>query len=394
MTFGTFRLSALGGLLSYNTCIECLIMRFSPLPPVSVRVFAPALLLTGVLLAACKAEAPGKAGAGDGKVEEAAAEAVPVEAVRVTRRTMVASHAGTAALEARAEAQVVAKTSGVALQVLAEEGQAVRAGQPLARLDSDRARLQVAQTQAQVAKLEANFRRAEQLSSQRMISANDVDQLRFDLQNARAANQMARLELSYATVVAPISGVVASKSVKPGNFVQINSPIFRIVDSSRLEATLNVPERDIDRIKPGQNVGLTVDAMPGKQFFGRIDRVAPVVDAGSGTFRVICSFAGGDGLQAGMFGRLAIRYEEREGVLAMPRTALLEDGGDAAVFVVRAGKVARVAVKTGHVDGEYVEVLEGLGEGDEVVTAGKSTLREGSAVQVIAAVPAAGQEAR
>lgn len=84
--------------------------------------------------------------------------------------------------------------------------------------------------------------------------------------------------------------MVASRSIKQGNLVQINTPIFTIVDISRLEATLNVPEREIETLKAGQAVQLTVDALPGEAFDGRIDRVSPVVDSGSGTFRVICAF--------------------------------------------------------------------------------------------------------
>ncbi|MDO5610979.1 MAG: efflux RND transporter periplasmic adaptor subunit [Pseudomonadota bacterium] len=371
--------------------------RHPQLRPLAAITFA---LVLAVGLAGCTPGASGvSSGKGDGAAEKT--EAVPVEVAKVTRRTMVASFTGTAALEARGESQVVAKTSGVALQVMAEEGQQVRAGQALARLDPARASLQVAQTDAQVAKLQANYRRATQLVEQKMISANDVDQLRFDLANARAANQMARLELSYTTVVAPISGVIASKSVKTGNFVQINSPIFRIVDIARLEATLNVPERDIDQIKPGLPVQLSVDALPGRSFTGKVDRVAPVVDAGSGTFRAICSFAGEGSLQPGMFGRIAINYDQRADVPSIPRLALLDDGSEPAVYVLRDGKAERVAVELGYADGEFVEVRKGLQLDDQVVTAGKNALREGSTVQVIdpnaplpAAKPAAAEPAK
>lgn len=345
----------------------------------SVALLALALATS---LAACKRGGPEGKGA-NGKEQAEKTEAVPVEVARVANRTMVASYTGTGALEARGESQVVAKTSGVALSVMAEEGQQVGAGQALARLDAARASLQVTQTNAQVAKLEANYRRASQLAAEKMVSANDVDQLRFDLQNARAANQMARLELSYATVRAPISGVIASKSVKPGNFVQINSPIFRIVDTSRLEATLNVPERDIDQIKAGLPVKLSVDALPGRAFNGTVDRVSPVVDSGSGTFRVICSFASEGSLQPGMFGRMAIDYDQRQDVPSIPRVALLDDASDPAVYVVRANKAVRVPVKLGYADGEFVEVREGIKVGDQVVIAGKTALREGGEVQVI-----------
>lgn len=346
------------------------------------------LLLGMLLLGACKkggegdAQANGKDGANKGP------EAIPVEITAASRRPIAASYTGTAPLEARGESQVIAKTSGVALDVLAEEGQSVRAGQVLVRLDSARAALQAAQSSAQLRKLEANYRRSLQLASQQLISANDLDQLKYDLENARAVNRLANLELSYANVVAPISGVIASRSIKAGNFVQINTPIFRIVDDSRLEATLNVPERELATLKAGLPVQLSVDALPGKTFRGTVDRVAPVVDSGSGTFRVVSTFDGGGTpqtgvLQPGMFGRIRIDYDQRANALVIPRAALLDDEGEPAVFTVRNGKAARVAIKLGYMDGEWAEVRSGLKQGESVVTAGKVALRDGTTVQVI-----------
>ena len=339
-------------------------------------------------LAACKGGKPdpGKDGA---DAADKGPEAVPVEVATAARRSIAASYMGTAPLEARAESQVVAKTSGLALRVFVDVGQQVRAGQSLVQIDRDRAALQVAQADAQVRKLVANYRRASQLVEQKMVSVNDVDQLRYDLENARASLRLARLEQSYGTVTAPISGVVAARNIKPGNLVQINTPIFTIVDTSRLEATLNAPEREIETLKAGQTVQLSVDALPGKTFEGRIDRVAPVVDSGSGTFRVTCTFEGGGMLQPGMFGRIRIEYDQRANALVIPRTALLEDGNAPAVYTIKAGKAARTALKLGYVDGGWVEVREGLGEGDAVVIAGKAALREGSAVQVLGAKAAA-----
>ena len=341
-------------------------------------------VLCGLLvLSACKGGGPAAEAQAKNGEEKKESEAVPVEVAQATRRAVAASYSGTTTLEALGESQVVAKTSGVALAVLVEEGQVVRAGQALVRLDPDRPRLQVAQAAAQMHKLENNYRRAQQLVEQQMISANDVDQIKYDLENARAVYRAASLELSYTTITAPISGVVASRSIKSGNFVQINSPIIRIVDASRLEATLNVPEREIAKLKPGQAVGLAVDALPGKQFTGTVDRVAPVVDNGTGTFRVVASFPGNGELQPGMFSRLDINYDQRADALVVPRTALLEDGGEPAVYVVRDGKAQRTVLKLGYNDAGWVEVREGLKPGDQVVIAGKAALREGSAVQVI-----------
>ena len=101
--------------------------------------------------------------------------------------------------------------------------------------------------------------------------------------------------------------MIASRSIKTGNFVQINTPIFRIVDTSRLEATLNVPERELVTLKAGLPVALVVDALPGKTFQGTVDRVSPVVDSGSGTFRVVCAFKGDGILQRVPFELPALR---------------------------------------------------------------------------------------
>jgi membrane fusion protein, multidrug efflux system len=345
------------------------------------RLLPIVLLLVG--LCACKGGGEGEAQAKDGK--ENKPEAIPVEVASAAHRPIAASYTGTAPLEARGESQVVAKTSGVALNVLVEEGQQVRAGQPLVRLDPDRARLAVAQTEAQMRKLENSYRRSQQLVSQQMISANDVDQIKYDLENIRAQYRLATLELSYTTVLAPISGTIASRSIKDGNFVQINTPIFRIVDNSKLEATLNVPERELVTLKAGQPATMAVDALPGKTFTGKVDRVAPVVDSGSGTFRVVLAFDNGGVLQPGMFGRIKIDYDQRADALVVPRIALLDDENDPAVYVIRNGKASRVPVKLGYTDGAWAEMRSGLKTGDRVVTAGKVALREGSEVQVISA---------
>jgi membrane fusion protein (multidrug efflux system) len=177
--------------------------------------------------------------------------------------------------------------------------------------------------------------------------------------------------------------VIAERSIKTGNFVQINTPIFRIVDTSRLEAVLNVPERELVTLKAGLPVLLMVDALPGKPFQGRVDRIAPVVDSGSGTFRVICAFDSGGLLQPGMFGRVRIDYDQRADAPVIPRNALLDDENDPAVFTVRNGKAVRTQVKLGYFEGEWVEIRGGLKANDRVVTAGKVALRDGSEVQVI-----------
>lgn len=319
----------------------------------------------------------------EGQAADKKVEAVPVEVAAVARRPISASYSGTANLEAPSEAQVVAKTSGVLLELLAEEGDKVKAGQVLARIDPDRPRLEMQRARATVSKLENNYRRSQELLASKMVSAEASDQIRYDLEAARAAYELAKLELSYTNIVAPIDGVIASRSVKTGNLIQLNSSLFRIVDDSRLEAVLNVPERDLATMREGLAVRMLADAMPGKSFEGVIDRVSPVVDGGSGTFRVVTAFPGGQGLRPGMFGRIEVVYDQRADALTVPRAALLDDAGQSSVYAVRENKAVRVPVEVGHLSGELAEIRKGLEEGEQVVTAGKVTLRDGAAVEVL-----------
>ncbi|WP_297799678.1 efflux RND transporter periplasmic adaptor subunit [Arenimonas sp. GDDSR-1] len=318
----------------------------------------------------------------DGKPKEP--EAVPVEVVTAASQSINASYAGTANLEAPNEAQVVAKSSGVMVSQLAEEGDSVRQGQVLARIDPARAQLEVQRSQATVNKLSNNFARAQELRRQNLISAEAHDQIRFDLESAKASLNLAKLELSYTNVTAPISGVIAQRMVKQGNLVTLNAPVFRIVNTQYLEAVMNVPERELALIKSGMPVRMTVDAVPGQAFEGRVDRVSPVMEAGSGTFRVTCAFDGKQILRPGMFGRFEIIYDRRENVLTIPRTAMLEDETDPAVYVVRSGKAVRAPVKIGYSNGEIAEVVSGLKGGDKIITAGKVAVRDGALVSVIA----------
>lgn len=363
--------------------------RFSPM----LRAAAVLALAFSLVLAGCGGDQAGDGGdedkAGEAGEKKGEAEAVAVEVSKVAKRSIAASYAGTANLEAPVEAQVVAKTSGVMLQLLAEEGDLVKAGQVLARIDPDRPRLEMERSRATVRKLENNYRRSQELLASKLVSAEASDQIRYDLEAARAAYELAQLELSYTNIVAPIDGVIAQRNAKEGNLIQLNSSLFRIVDTRRLEAVLNVPERDLATMEAGLRVTMQADALPGKQFEGRIDRVSPVVDGGSGTFRVVVEFPGSDGLRPGMFGRIEVVYDERTDALTIPRAALIEDGGETTVYAVRDGKAVRVPIQVGHLSGELAEVLKGLKEGEQVVTAGKIALRDGASVDVLDAPAAA-----
>lgn len=342
---------------------------------------------------------------------------VPVEVAAAAHAPISASYSGTAALEAEQEADVVAKASGVLLKLDVEEGQRVEAGQLLAQIDPSSAANQLAQSQAQLRKAQATYERASKAIKQQLIPKQEYDGDLYDMQAQVAATKSAQLQLSWTRITAPISGVISKRMVKQGNLVQANQAIFHIVDMNPLTATLNVPEREIGTLKTGQPVKLAVDALPDKNFSGQIQRIAPVVDAASGTFRVTCVFdntkTGNEKLRPGMFGRVDIVYDQRRDALVIPRSALMDEDGETAVFVIEPGKAKpkspakvkpkpgdavaaelkkpaqpaliakRRTVKIGYVDGDRVEIREGLKPGERVITLGRDAVRDGSEVQVL-----------
>ncbi len=342
-------------------------------------------LLNGVLLVAALAAMAGCQRDGEANEEGAPAPtAVAVDVAAVALRPVVASYTGTATLEAEREAQVVAKTSGVLLELRAEEGDQVRAGQSLARLDDERHRLELARAEANVARLENEFSRSSELIAARLTSQEAHDRVRYELDTQRALRDMAALELSYTNIQAPIDGVITDRVVKEGNLIQINQALFRVANFRPLLGVLNVPERELARLRPGQPVSMVVDALGPIVFEGKVARISPSVDAATGTFRVTAEFDDDRGiLKAGMFGRLAVVYDRRNAALTIPRASLIEEDGRLSVFRVSDDKAERVAVTIGYSSDGFIEVLEGLQEGDRVVTVGRAALREGTVVQIV-----------
>ncbi len=388
------------------------------------NVLRNAWIATALLLLMATAGCGGGDGEGGKESEESAQDtAVPVETSVSRRDEIVASYTGTASLEPEGQAQVVAKASGVVQSVLVEEGDKVRAGQILATLDPERPRLALKQSEASLKRLENDASRAQEMFKRKLLSAEASDRAKFDMQSQRAAYEMARLELSYTQVAAPISGTVSMRMVKPGNFMTINQAVFMIDDFDPLLAVLNVPERELRLLKPSMKVAMQVDALPGRTFEGVIARVSPVVDSKTGTLRVTAEFHDETGtLKSGMFGRLTVVYDTKTDALVVPREALADEDGETFVYVVekdpsppkpkkvekkrgfsfgsaeaeeakKPGKPSgpalvakRRLVKLGYVSGDKVEILSGVPEGARVVTVGRSAVRDGTRVQVIESV--------
>jgi membrane fusion protein (multidrug efflux system) len=334
--------------------------------------------LAAVLASGCGGKGKDKA---DGEEKEAA---VPVETQPLKRAEMIAVYSGTAPIEAHEEAVVVAKVGGEVRQIYVEEGDAVQPGQILARLDGDRLRLTLAQTEANLRKLERDYKRTLELADKGLVPKSTAENTKFDLDALRAGYESARLELNYTEIRAPIRGVISMRNVKVGNTIGPNDPTFTVTDLDPLLAYVHVPEKEFRKIAPGQKAEVVVDALGGERFVGTISRISPTVDPQTGTFRARVEVPDASRrLKPGMFARVNIVYERRQDALQLPRSAILDADGTQSVFVVADGKAEQRSIRTGLSNGGWIEVLEGLQGTEQVVTVGQAGLKTGTPVKVV-----------
>lgn len=350
------------------------------------------LLFAGVL-----ASAAGLGGCGGQAQSQAVAapatpRGTPVEVAAVERGELAPVYLATAALEAEREATLLAEMAGEVVSIEVEEGDRVVAGQVLARVDHTRQALELRQIASVADRLANDVARNEALVERRMISREAYDRARYESDTQVAAVELKRLDLGKTAIRAPFAGVVTRRFIKDGQWLKREAPAFAIADFTRLQARIDVPERSVALIRPGVPVRFEADAIPGRTFSARIERIAPVVDQASGTVAAVVQVDNADfALRPGLFVRLGVNYERIADAVLVPRAALVEDDGQRHVFVVADGKARKREVRLGLADGERVQVLEGLDAGDQVVVVGQNTLVDGTTVQAL--TPAAADAA-
>ena len=310
--------------------------------------------------------------------------AIPVETAEVIQGSITATYAGSTNLEAEAEAEVVAKVSGVVKQIFMEEGYSVKAGQMLAKLDDEQYRLELNQAQSILEKTSSEFERNESLFRNKIVSQESYEKTKSEYNTQKAAFDLAKLRLDYTEIKAPISGVVSRRFIKVGNMVKVDQPTFQVTDFDPLLSVLHVPEKEMSKLQVGYPAKLTADALPGSEFKGKISRISPIVDAGTGTFKVTVEVNDRTcKLKPGMFTRVEIVYDTHEKAILVPKNAILTEDTQAWVFVVNSDTVTKEEVQIGYSNSTHVEVLSGLNVGDIVVTTGLGSLRDGSKIKLV-----------
>lgn len=362
-----------------------------PRKPLFAGIFSAAAVSLMLALQGCMDQANGSDDANSkGAEEKEEIAAIPVEAAMVSLGNVAAFYSGTATLEAEQRAEVVSEITGVVLEVFAEEGDYVKAGDVLARVETERYRLEVERANAALKRLKTDFQRKQELFRKELVSAEVFEQVSAEYEAQIAEHQLALLNLEHTEIRAPISGYVAERMIRLGNLVELYQPVYSIAGYDPLLAVLHVPERELSVLRKGQRVVMQLDAWPGEEFNGEVIRISPVVDPQTGTFRVTSEIEDhGDRLKPGLFGRVNVHYDLHQGVPIVPREAVLTEDEQSHVYVINdQGNAQRRTVRLGYEQKGQVEVVEGVAAGERVVTAGKGSLSDGARVEVVGAAAA------
>ena len=366
-----------------------------------LRLFAltPRLALAVVLAAVLGASAvacsggrsdadEGKDPAGSAEDGETTEEAVPVEVEPLARGPIEAVLRFTTNLEAEEQVAVFSQAARQVRGLHVEEGDRVRKGQTLVRLEDAEQRTRLAKVKSQLDRARKEYDRQQRLFANELISEQAFNDATYELSQLELELEDAQRELSYTNVVAPISGTITRRLVNLGDQVTVNQHLFDLVDFDSIVARVYVPERQLGRLAVGQPARVTAPALGGRSWQGLVDRLSPVVDPRSGTVKVTVAIPRQEELRPGMYVDVALVTDVHEDALLVPKRALVYDGEQTFVYRMEDGTAERVYIAPLLEDERHVEpVGDLLSAGDRVVVAGQAGLKQGAKIRLAGEEP-------
>lgn len=341
-------------------------------------------LLALVVFAGCKKKQAG------GPPPNAPVQVVLTEA---KRQPIAETLALVGSLAANEMVEIKAEAEGVVAEILFQEGQAVKKGDLLLRLDESKWTAALAESEANLKISEATFERNKQLLRDKLVSQQEYDQSASIFHAHDAAVQLRRRLLQDARVYAPFAGVVGARQVSPGQVITKDTTLTWLVDASIIKAEFNVPERFMGDLKLGQHLDLIVAAFRGEKFRGEVYFIAPQLDPNTRTALVKAKVPNQEQkLRPGMFANLDLTVTTRESSVVIPESAIvriMQEDRATVYTVTETDTVAVTPVKLGIRLPGQVEVVEGLRGGERVVVEGVQKVGPGSKV-----VAAAGTQAQ
>lgn len=323
--------------------------------------------------------------------------AVPVAAETVTPRLFTNELSSVGTLIANESVTIRPEISGIITGIHFKEGQKVLAGDLLFSVDDNTYRADVNRARATFELASQTFDRVQELQRKGASSRQTLDEAAARLKEARAAYDTANIRFSKTEIAAPFNGIIGLRSVSEGDFIEIGRAITNLESINPLKLEFTMPERFFSLVKPGQEVNVKVDAYKNQTFLGKVYALDPRIDPATRNLHIKAEVANDDEkLRPGMFAYVNLTVGRNEKALLIPEEALLPQGKEFSVYLVKDGKASMTKVKIGEREIGRVEILSGLAAGDVVITAGQMKLHEGAEVAVLppeTAQPAEGQKA-
>lgn len=316
---------------------------------------------------------------------------VTVEVARVEIARLVDDVQAVGSLRSRQGVVLRPEVSGRVTRLNFRDGDRVRRGQLLVQLDDQLPQAQVRQSEAELSIARANHKRNQELLAQNFISQRTVDESAANLDVAQAKLALAQATAARLKIVAPFDGIAGIRAVNVGDYLKDGTDMVNVEDIDVVYVDYRLPERFQTQVKKGQKAGVEIDALPGRTFDALIQAIDPLIDANGRSIAVRATIDNRQQLlRPGMFARVTTVFGERERALVIPEEAIVPQGGRQFVIKVVNGPEKdsqvsrRVEVKVGIRRPGRVEILDGLGEGDTVVTAGQQRLqKDGAALKII-----------
>ncbi len=293
-----------------------------------------------------KHEKHGKNGKRDSGGQSDEQDALPVAVTRPVKATVERFYRTSGTLQALRSAELVATQTAVILEIRAEEGDRVEAGQVLARLDGRALSLQASAASVTARNAAAELRRLEAIATLDAVSGEELDKQRYAVEQARASVKVSRHQVTQTKVIAPFAGTIVARHVDVGNMATQATPLFSIADMSKLDLELHIPEAEAGAV--ALNSAVDVELLDGSSFAATVIRRAPIVDSLTGTVKFVAranSFP--SSAVPGAFARARVRVAAREASLSLPQSALFESEGEPHVYVVVDGKATRQRISIG-----------------------------------------------
>ena len=335
--------------------------------------------------------APKQGGGAKGGAGKGGGGAVPVELTKVSTAMLPQTITAVGSLRSDESITLRPEVSGRITAIQFQEGQRVAKGDVLVRLDPAVNMAEVQQTRANLALAKSKYERAVDLSTRNFISGQAQDEAKNKFEVAQAAAGLAEARLAKTELKAPFSGIIGLRVVSVGDYVREGADLVNLEAIDPIKVDFRVPETFITQVKVGQALDLTLDAVPGKTYRGRVIALNPLLDT-AGRALVIRAQVGNQGttLRPGMFARVNLITSVRQDALVVPEEALVPQGTEQFLFRVVDGKAERVKVETGQRRDGKVEITSGVEKDNVIVVAGQSRLRDGVQVRAVSSEASAG----